>query len=160
PDGKFLVASSENCCIDFFDVENDKLTRVGYVTHMKDAITQIDWATNSQYIRTTTIGLHAFIFHAPDGEEIKNHDEIDKVVWNTWTSPLGDDIMGIWPKDVKKDHINCVHATSSAVATGDDHGAVKLFRFPCPEPGAECKIFYGHSDNVTNVRFLANEKYL
>ncbi|CAF3520544.1 unnamed protein product [Rotaria sp. Silwood1] len=25
---------------------------------------------------------------------------------------------------------------------------------------AECKIFYGHSDNVTNVRFLANEKYL
>ncbi|CAF2961159.1 unnamed protein product [Rotaria sp. Silwood2] len=160
PDGKILVASSENSCIDFFDVQHEKLTRVGYVTHIQGAVSQIDWDTSSQYIRTTTIGLHTVIFRAPAGEEIKNQDEIEKMVWNTWTSPIGDDIIGIWPKDVKKDHINCAHAISSAIATGDDHGAVKLFRFPCPEPGAECKIFYGHSDNVTNVRFLANERYL
>lgn len=50
-------------------------------------------------------------------------------------STLGDDIIGIWPKDVKKDHINCAHATSSTIATGDDQGAVKLFKFPCPEAG-------------------------
>ena len=65
---------------------------------------------------------------------MKNIDEIEKIVWNTWTSTIGDDIIGIWPKDVKKDHINCAHATSTTIVTGDDHGAVNLFRFPCPEP--------------------------
>ncbi|CAF2452212.1 unnamed protein product [Rotaria sp. Silwood2] len=73
---------------------------------------------------------------------------------------IGDDVNGIWPKDVKKDHINCAHAVSSTIVTGDDNGAVNLFKFPCPEPGAEHKTFYGHSDNVTNVRFLSNERYL
>jgi predicted RNA-binding Zn-ribbon protein involved in translation (DUF1610 family) len=80
---------------------------------------------------------------------------------------------------VKKDHINCAHATSSTIVTGDDNGAVNLFKFPCPDVGvsrivrrretcrrdlsfekAEHKRYYGHSDNVTNVRFLANERYL
>ena len=50
--------------------------------------------------------------------------------------------MGIWPKDVKKDHINCAHATSSTIVTGDDQGAVKLFKFPCPEPGVRLRFFF------------------
>jgi hypothetical protein len=54
-------------------------------------------------------------------------------------STIGDDILGIWPKDVKKDHINCAHATSSTIVTGDDNGAVKLFKFPCPE--ADVRIY-------------------
>lgn len=45
--------------------------------------------------------------------------------------------MGIWPKDVKKDHVNCAHATSSTIVTGDDHGAVNLYKFPCPEAGVK-----------------------
>jgi hypothetical protein len=49
-------------------------------------------------------------------------------------STTGDDVAGIWPKDVKKDHINCAHATSSTIVTGDDQGAVNLYKFPCPEP--------------------------
>ncbi|CAF1543885.1 unnamed protein product, partial [Adineta ricciae] len=160
PNRKLLVTSSENSCLDFFEVNQTKLSRVGYVTHIADPVLHIDWSTNSKYIRATTAGFHAIIFKAPEGEEVKNTEEIEKIVWNTWTSTLGDDIVGIWPKDVKKDHINCAHATSSTIVTGDDQGAVKLFKFPCPEPGTEGKAFYGHSGNVTNVRFLSNERYL
>jgi hypothetical protein len=53
--------------------------------------------------------------------------------------------MGIWPKDVKKDHINCAHATSSTIVTGDDQGTVNLYKFPCPEPAVrifELKIYH------------------
>ncbi|CAF1944366.1 unnamed protein product [Rotaria magnacalcarata] len=160
PNKKLLVASSNNCSIDFFNIQQNKLARVGYVTHIDDAVLQIDWATNSEYIRASTAGYHALVFHAPIGEEVKNHEEIEKIVWDSWTSTIGDDVSGIWPKDVKKDHINCAHALSSTIVTGDDHGAVNLFKFPCPEPGTEHKSYYGHSDNVTNVRFLANERYL
>lgn len=57
------MASSENSCLDFFEVNHelleragseanpDKLRRVGYVTRIEDAVSQIDWSTNSQYIR-------------------------------------------------------------------------------------------------------------
>ncbi|CAF4491349.1 unnamed protein product, partial [Rotaria magnacalcarata] len=51
PNKKLLVASSNNCSIDFFNIQQNKLARVGYVTHIDDAVLQIDWATNSEYIR-------------------------------------------------------------------------------------------------------------
>ncbi|CAF5084177.1 unnamed protein product, partial [Rotaria magnacalcarata] len=65
--------------------QQNKLARVGYVTHIDDAVLQIDWATNSEYIRASTAGYHALVFHAPIGEEVKNHEEIEKIVWDSWT---------------------------------------------------------------------------
>jgi len=71
-------------------------------------------------------------------------------------STIGDDIVGIWPTDVKKDHINCAHATSSTIVTGDDHGAVNLFKFPCPEPGV--KIVYLLNNSLKKINFRPNIK--
>ena len=104
PNGKMLAASSENCCVDFFEVQQERLTRVGYITHIEGYIIQMDWSTNSQFIRVrepppsrsscfsplslfkaSTDGYRALIFRAPLGEEVKNHDEIEKIVWDTWT---------------------------------------------------------------------------
>jgi len=67
-----------------------------------------------------------------------------------FSSTIGDDIIGIWPKDVKKDHINCAHATSSTIVTGDDQGTVNLYKFPCPEPAVrivELKIYHFNQKN-------------
>ena len=51
PDRRLLVASSDNCCVDFFDVQQKQLARIGYVTHIVDPVMHMDWAMNSQYIR-------------------------------------------------------------------------------------------------------------
>jgi len=45
------------------------------------------------------------------------------------------------------------------VATGDDFGLVKVFRFPNFE-GSSFNSFIGHSSHVTNVRFMARDRYL
>lgn len=47
-------------------------------------------------------------------------------------SVLGDEVVGIWPKNADNADVNCAHLshTSQALATGDDHGLVKLFNFP------------------------------
>ena len=55
PNKKYLVASSENCCIDIFEIQHEKLTRIAYVTHIEDPIMQIDWSSNSKYIRVNFI---------------------------------------------------------------------------------------------------------
>ena len=51
-------------------------------------------------------------------------------------SILGQEVLGIWPKNASKADINTAHVAScgQAVATGDDFGTVKLFdRFPVEE---------------------------
>jgi hypothetical protein len=50
-------------------------------------------------------------------------------------SIFGAEVIGIWPTDVSKNYINCCHlaAQPSKLATGDDDGAVKLYKFPCLE---------------------------
>ena len=42
----------------------------------------------------------------------------------------------------------CRSAFGDTLATGDDWGVVKLFRFPCVTPGARCKRYGGHSAQV------------
>lgn len=66
------------------------------------------------------------------------------------------------------------------LATGDDDGAIKLFKFPCLEKDVRIFLlnqfnvfliehilkksphdtYYGHSSNVTNVKFLSNGSHL
>lgn len=49
---------------------------------------------------------------------------------------LGDEVIGIWPKNADKADVNTAHLSHSgtAVATGDDFGCVKLFdHFPVTE---------------------------
>jgi hypothetical protein len=42
-------------------------------------------------------------------------------------------VIGIWPTNTESNFINCAHLGTHAMklATGDDDGAVKLFKFPC-----------------------------
>ena len=50
-------------------------------------------------------------------------------------SVLGQEVLGIWPKDSSKADVNCSHLAhmGGALATGDDSGFVKLFEFPCED---------------------------
>lgn len=42
--------------------------------------------------------------------------------------------------------------------TGDDFGAVKLFKFPCRQPVRPMRRMFGHSADVTNIKFSADNK--
>lgn len=62
--------------------------------------------------------------------------------------------------------INAVERSpdGTVLASADDFGLVKLFRYPCPvDKGAAYNKFTGHSSHVTNVSFSRNktgQKYL
>lgn len=99
-------------------------------------------------------------------------------------SILGDEVLGIWPRNAEKADVNCAcvsHAGLNLV-TGDDFGLLKLFDFPCTDkfvrelvapppwgsrPLTSCALFqakhkryFGHSAHVTNVRFSCDDKYV
>lgn len=50
-------------------------------------------------------------------------------------SILGDEVIGIWPRNADRADVNCACVTHAGlnIVTGDDFGLVKLFDFPCTE---------------------------
>lgn len=104
-----------------------------------------------------------------------------------FSSILGDEVLGIWPRNAEKADVNCAcvsHAGLNLVS-GDDFGLIKLFDFPCAEKfvreflksqssrrhwkaslalvifyQAKHKRYFGHSAHVTNVRFSCDDKYV
>ena len=46
------------------------------------------------------------------------------------------------------------------LATGDDFGTVKLFKYPCVIQKACNNEYFGHSSHVTKVKFSANDRFV
>ncbi|NXL27479.1 EMAL5 protein, partial [Glaucidium brasilianum] len=75
------------------------------------------------------------VYEVPSGKQLVDQAVIDRITWATWTSVLGDEVMGIWSRHAEKADVNCACVSHSGInlVTGDDFGMVKLFDFPCPE---------------------------
>lgn len=69
-------------------------------------------------------------------------------------SILGDEVLGIWPRNADKADVNCacVSHTGLNVVTGDDFGLVKLFDFPCTEKFVSASL---PLNNITVIYFLS-----
>lgn len=59
-------------------------------------------------------------------------------------SVLGDEVLGIWPRNADKADVNCACVSHAGlnIVTGDDLGLVKLFEFPCSEKFVSHWLFY------------------
>ncbi|NWI52252.1 EMAL5 protein, partial [Calyptomena viridis] len=75
------------------------------------------------------------VYEVPSGKQLVDQAVIDRITWATWTSVLGDEVIGIWSRHAEKADVNCACVSHSGInlVTGDDFGMVKLFDFPCPE---------------------------
>lgn len=58
--------------------------------------------------------------------------QVEKIDWSTWTCVLGTSVEGIWPliSEVTEVTAACLSHNRKVLATGDDLGYVKLFRYP------------------------------
>lgn len=58
--------------------------------------------------------------------------QVEKIDWSTWTCVLGASVEGIWPviNEVTEVTTACLSNDRKVLATGDDLGYVKLFRYP------------------------------
>lgn len=58
--------------------------------------------------------------------------------------------------------VNCVDRSSDLkyLVSGDDFHRVKLFKNPSPRQDSLWKEYKGHADEVTNVRFSFDDKYV
>jgi len=160
PDGKQIAVGSQDNAVDFYTIQS--LKRIGYCKNISSIVCQLDFSSDGKFIQVCTESYERFIFSVPDGTHVTDDEKINNIVWNQWTSTLGNDVIGIWPKNADRGDINSTHLSNSGktLATGDDFGYVKLFQFPVSQRFTKGKKFMGHSAHVTNVRFTYDDKHL
>eukprot|EP00898_Chlorokybus_atmophyticus_P002667 jgi/Chlat1/3400/Chrsp23S03816 len=152
------------------------------------SVTQMDWSADSMFLQTNsadnellfcedtshTSTLLTFtpsplcLGRMPSGEQIKNSSELRDADWHTFTCTIAWPTQGIWPSEADGSDINaCARTRQGAwwedecvLASADDFGLIKLFRFPSDVARADYKKYQGHSAHVTNVAFSGNDKYL
>uniref|UniRef100_A0A8C2HAH4 EMAP like 6 n=1 Tax=Cyprinus carpio TaxID=7962 RepID=A0A8C2HAH4_CYPCA len=162
-DNRLLAVGSVECAVDFYDLTlGPSLNRIGYCKDIPGFVIQLDFSADSKYIEVSTGSYKRQVHEVPSGKIVTEQALIDRITWATWTSVLGDEVLGIWPRNADKADVNCACVSHAGlnVVTGDDFGLVKLFDFPCSEKFAKHKRYFGHSAHVTNIRFSYDDKYV
>lgn len=74
-------------------------------------------------------------------------------------SILGDEVIGIWPRNADKADVNCACVSHAGlnIVTGDDFGLVKLFDFPCTEKFVSVNVVKCDCTAVKNTTFLFDD---
>ncbi len=127
----------------------------------------IDWSKCEKYIQYNCGGYELLFWDvaaslkssAKKGKQESKASVLKDVDWHTWTCVLGWPVQGIWPSRSDGTDINavCRSQDTSLLATSDDFGKLKIFRYPVNNKDAAFSELVGHSSHVTNVRF-AGEK--
>ncbi|KAI4568505.1 hypothetical protein MJT46_008303 [Ovis ammon polii x Ovis aries] len=136
PDSRFLAVGSSENSVDFYDLTlGPTLNRISYCKDIPSFVIQMDFSADSRHLQVSTGCYKRHVYEVPSGKHLMDQAAIDRITWATWTSILGDEVMGIWSRHAEKADVNCACVSHSGISlvTGDDFGMVKLFDFPCPE---------------------------
>jgi WD40 repeat protein len=101
------------------------------------------------------------MFISVDSKSQVSASSTKSIEWASMTCLFGWPVQGIWP-GLDYTDVNAVDRSRNGLllATGDDFGQVKLFKYPCVKEQAGFNEFYGHSSHVTGVKFTANDTFV
>lgn len=160
PDNKMIAVGSHDSRIRIYLTNGFKL----YSECKKNlsTVTHLDWSTNSQVLQSNSTSYEILYFTA-DGKQVTSGASAYKdELWASWNCVIGWPVQGIWPKFADGTDVNAVarNKDRTILATADDFGTVKLFKYPCVVEKALNNEFIGHSSHVTNVRFSDKEDFI
>lgn len=164
PDGNYLAVSSHDNKVYVFN--STKLELFCTLKGSSSFITHLDWSQDSRFIRTND-GSYELLFYAVKQGNQAPHagSALRDTAWQTSTCPISWATQGIWGPGYDGTDINHCDVSEDAhpdgyqiLATGDDFGRVKLYRYPSMVEPSKAITLRGHSSHVTKVKF--NGKYL
>lgn len=162
PNNKYLAVGGLDNRIRIYDVEK-KYKLIGECKELRSAVRSIDFSSNSAIIQANTETLDIQFFDVNTCNVI--HDGIMKQAsedWSTWTTSMGWATLGIWPATSTgegKDKYNAVSRDNKKelLATADNFGKLKLFKYPSVAEYSNPNIYSGHSSVVSGVSFLSDD---
>jgi WD40 repeat protein len=141
--------------------EKEKEKEIGFDKHTS-SVTHMDFSSDGKILMTNTEDYEIFYWDVESGEHVLDSSRTRDLDFGRWTCTLGWPVQGIWEEGADGTDVNAVCTSNSrkVLATGDDFGQTKLFKYPCVTPHAKARKYLGHSSHVTNVRFTSDNHYL
>jgi WD40 repeat protein len=154
-DNRLLAVASKDNSVYVYSVAQRFKSKFKFSSH-KASITHLDLSSDGKYMQSNCGAYELLFCNLSDGKPILRGSSLMNTQWATWTCCLGWPVQGIWPACADGTDINAVDRSpgGTLLATADDHGKVKVFRYPVVIEKSESNIFAGHSSHVTNVRWV------
>jgi len=164
PDGCMLALGSRDNAIYMYQVKENyrKFNRLGRCMGHSGLVTNLDWATDSQHIRSNSVDHEVLFWNAGVCRSLRDVEAIRELSWATHDCPLSWGTLGVWGEspdapDVGSTSRNC---DRELVAAGDSAGRVRLYTFPASQPKSLSHSYPGHSSGVTRVAWLTDNTKL
>lgn len=174
PDGKNIAIASADNFIDVYQIASSGRS-VDYKGRLKghsSYVRRLDWSADSCCLQSCC-GAYEVLYwrlRNADGSwkprQEKSSSKMRDEVWATHSVIFGWPVRGIWPQDSDGTDINAVARSikytekEGLIATADDWGKVKIFKYPCIVPHAAHVAYGGHSSHVTNLAFTSDNASL
>jgi len=164
-DGEHIAIASQDGNIYVHAVYDEGMTyrRVGCCSGHSEAIMFLDWSLDGCFLQSLSTDYEHIVWEIGGFQREESQDVIRDIDWSTRNVMLGYDVAGAWPS--QPDDGNLINSSDlswsrDVFAVGDELGYIRLFRFPCSQPGAHYHQWRGHSCPVTQMLFLALDTYL
>lgn len=156
-DGRILAVGSKDNSIYVYLVAQKFKLKFKFSRH-NSYITHFDISKDGQFMQSNCGAYELLFCSLKDGKPVLKGSSLSNKEWSTWTCTLGWPVQGIWPSAADGTDINAVDRSPSGklIATADDFGKVKVFRYPSVELNSQFCEYTGHSSHVTNVRWVAD----
>ncbi|XP_058970636.2 77 kDa echinoderm microtubule-associated protein [Pocillopora verrucosa] len=164
-DGEHIAIASQDGNISVHAVYDEGTTyrRVGTCSGHSEPIMFLDWSLDGCFLQSLSVDYEHIVWEIGGFLREESQDVIRDIDWSTRNVMLGYDVAGVWPS--QPDDGNLVNSSDLSwsrdiFAVGDELGYIRLFRFPCSQPGAHYHQWRGHSCPVTRMLFLSSDTYL
>jgi len=160
PNGEYLAVGTHDSTIVLYTT--DTYEKKGVLKGNSAAILSLDWSMDSKYIRTVSLSYEYLFYTVDDMKQDTNGATNTKGLdWATQNCKIGWSVQGILEGGADYTQVNGVAMSSNKklIASGNDSGAINIFRNPCLN-GSQSKKLKGHSEHVVRVKFGLNDQYL
>eukprot|EP01022_Parablepharisma_sp_SALTPOND_P009431 TRINITY_DN1391_c0_g1_i1.p1 TRINITY_DN1391_c0_g1~~TRINITY_DN1391_c0_g1_i1.p1 ORF type:complete len:2151 (-),score=139.11 TRINITY_DN1391_c0_g1_i1:21-6473(-) len=129
------------------------------------SITHLDWSEDSQVLHSNSTDNRLLFWNANTGKLIVKGEEIHRdEKWATWTCVYGWSVQGI-VYELSTKFLTCMRSNNyydhyQLLATGDESGLLRIYRYPCLKRGSAHLLGKGHSSPVSTVKFTQDDKHI
>eukprot|EP00814_Leptocylindrus_danicus_P009417 CAMPEP_0116006440 /NCGR_PEP_ID=MMETSP0321-20121206/1730_1 /TAXON_ID=163516 /ORGANISM="Leptocylindrus danicus var. danicus, Strain B650" /LENGTH=2265 /DNA_ID=CAMNT_0003474995 /DNA_START=74 /DNA_END=6868 /DNA_ORIENTATION=- len=144
--------------------DTKRFSLVGRTKHHQGAITSIDFgrADASDFvttIRSTSSETDEILFWDLAGTQQSRSSQAE-MQWDSSSCTISETHKKCAYSDGAIILCYCRSASGDYAVTADDHERIRVFRYPVDFSSPLCWTIKGHSSNISNVRFLADDSCL
>ena len=165
PSGHAVAVGTHGSVVCLLDASTDYEVK-GVLKASNSFISHLDWSDDGHYLQTND-GAYELLFYSIDEDDMSHTKQITSATsmrdthWATQTCTLSWPTQGIYDASQNGQEIHTCHVSNDGAlcVSGDDRGAVNLFRYPVLK-GGKANSSQCHSSHVTTVRFAVDDKYV